>query len=482
MKAKNIIKLVFCVILSCVLVLGCVGCFSATSTREPSEAKYNENKAVIATDEVKKIAEDSIKNKSPESVESSTIPNSDEVMDESDVIDEGAIESDAVIEQENISYDGVNTGKGKSLLGKTNGKPLYYSQIDSRWKNKMYSNHNDKSQTIGTSGCGVCSAAMVISTSKGVITPPTIAKLFVDNGYRTANNGTAWAAWSFIADYFDFDYYETTKDTNKVLKYLSTDKNKNGNADYIVVASCGYGLWTSAGHYIVLAGYNNGKVRVLDPYLYNGKFTTASRKAAGVKVKGTNAYVTAANFKKYSNVKNYWVFSNDYKVKKATTKATTKAVVKTTKPSAKTTTKASTKAKTYVRYVDAGNSNLNVRKSANGNAKIVTKLKTGTKVTVYGTSKGWSKIGTNKWVSTKYLSKTKPVSKATVKYKTTVNGKYKLKKDTAIYSNKNLSGNKYNYRKGTKVKVLSHATSKIDKIYVVKTKRTAYISVNNLTK
>ena len=69
-----------------------------------------------------------------------------------------------------------------------------------------------------------------------------------------------------------------------------------------------------------------------------------------------------------------------------------------------------------------------------------------------------------------------------MKYKTTVNGKYKLKKDTTIYSNKNLSGNKYNYRKGTKVKVLSHATSKIDKIYVVKTKRTAHISVNNLTK
>jgi hypothetical protein len=75
-----------------------------------------------------------------------------EDIDENKIIDEGATETDAVIEQENISYDGDNTGNGLSLLGAYQGL-TYYSQADSRWANVMYSSVGDSSQTMKSSAC-----------------------------------------------------------------------------------------------------------------------------------------------------------------------------------------------------------------------------------------------------------------------------------------------------------------------------------------
>ena len=55
-----------------------------------------------------------------------------------------------------------------------------------------------------TSACGPTTAAMIVSSAKGAILPTTMARLSVDNGYRTANSGTAWSFYSFVADYFKF--------------------------------------------------------------------------------------------------------------------------------------------------------------------------------------------------------------------------------------------------------------------------------------
>lgn len=118
---------------------------------------------------------------------------------------------------------------------------------------------------------GPTSAAIVVSSSKGAILPTTMANLAVDNGYRTANNGTAWAYYSFVADYFDFDEYYTTSNFNTAMNYLKTDNDNDGNADYYIIVSCGSGLFTTGGHYIVLVGNNNGTIQVYDPYLYSRK-------------------------------------------------------------------------------------------------------------------------------------------------------------------------------------------------------------------
>lgn len=314
-------------------------------------------------------------------VETTQIVKSSE-NEEKEVTDEGAdeslLEKDALVEQENIAYNGDNEGKGLDLLGKWQGL-TYYSQADSRWASKLYTSTNNYSQTMKSSACGPTCAAMVVSSSKGAILPTTMANLSVDNGYRTANSGTAWAFYPFVADYFGFKEYHTTSSFETAMNYLS----KN----YYIICSCGSGLFTSGGHYIVLAGLEGDTIQVLDPYLYNGKFNTASRRNAQVQVKGTSVYVSKANFERYANYKKFWIYSND------------KGNENTNEVSNKKTNSVN-----YTMYVDTKSSNLNVRDNPNGNR--LTSLKKGTKVQVVETSGEWSKITSpvNGWVSSEYLS------------------------------------------------------------------------------
>lgn len=385
--------------------------------------------------------------------------------------EEAELETDAVVEQENIAYNGGETGNGKELLGKCTGL-TYYSQADSRWGSVLYTIKNEKTQTIKSSGCGPTSAAMLISSSKGAILPPTVSNLFIKYGYRTKDNGTAWACWPFVADYFNFKEYHTTTSFDTMVKYLSADKNKDGVSDYFVIASCGSGLFTSGGHYIFLAADKDKTITVYDPYLYNGKFNTASRKAAGVTVSGNSAFLSETSFKKYANVKNYWIFSNDYIAEQQ---------AETKNETAKT--ESTTVKVNYVRYIATESSNLNVRESPGG--KIIGSLKKGTKVKVKATYRGWSQLNTapykNKWVSSSYLSAT-PVNTTTpakTNYKTTVGKTYKLKQRCTLYSKANLSGTEYIYKANTTIKVLSHASTSVDYIYVPATGRYAHCKVNN---
>ena len=87
---------------------------------------------------------------------------------------------------------------------------------------------------------------------------------------------------------------------------------------------------------------------------------------------------------------------------------------------------------------------LNVRKKPNGT--IVRTIKKGTKVNVYEISGSWARIGTNEWVSNKYLTKTEPTS-----YKT------KIVSNCSVLNVRNGAGTKYKVvktiKKGTKVTI-----------------------------
>ena len=370
-------------------------------------------------------------------------------LEEKEITDETALETDAVVEQENISYDGDNTGDGLSLLGKYQGL-TYYNQADSRCANRMYSSTNNKAQTMTTSACGPTTAAMVVSSAKGTILPTTMARLSVDNGYRTANSGTAWSFYSFVADYFNFKEFYSISSFNKAMNYLK-QKNEIGTSKYYIIASCGSGLFTTGGHYIVLVGNDNGIIRVYDPYLYSGKFNTASRRNANVTVNGNNVYVSENNFKKYANYKHFWVFSNDAENNGAKASSITKN-------------------NTYTMYVNTNSKKLNIRNKPNGT--IIGSISKGQAVTVYKTSGNWSKIGTNKWVSSNYLTNYIVSSKSTTKinssnkystrkYKVTSNinvrrgastkyskKTYKQLSTNARLQNKKLGGQYNGYRKG----------------------------------
>ena len=67
---------------------------------------------------------------------------------------------------------------------------------------------------------------------------------------------------------------------------------------------------------------------------------------------------------------------------------------------------------TKTMYVKA-NGGLNVRSGKGTKYSIVKALPNGTKVTVYETSNGWSRIGKGQWVSAQYLTSSKPTSTTT---------------------------------------------------------------------
>ncbi len=65
---------------------------------------------------------------------------------------EQEVEDEGFELQGEIAYEGDRARSWNVELGDYKGL-TYYSQIDSRWSNKVYSSVGDRSQTIGTSGC-----------------------------------------------------------------------------------------------------------------------------------------------------------------------------------------------------------------------------------------------------------------------------------------------------------------------------------------
>ena len=280
---------------------------------------------------------------------------------------EQEVEDEAFELQGEIAYNGTTEYPSVSL-GNYTGL-TYYSQIDSRWKNHVYTAIGDNSQTIGTSGCGPTSAAMIVTAIKGTITPPEMGDLFVQYGYRSANSGTYWSAFRWVADVFDIKYQETSS--------LDTAINLLKNNNY-VIASVANGLFTSGGHFIVLVGIEGDNLKIYDPYLYAGKFDTSTRRGK-VTVDGNIVYCSIDNFRNYANYRGFFAYKHSGNTQENPGNVTTS---------------------TYTRYVKV-NSRLNVRNAIWGT--VIGKLYNGDKVTVYETNGNWSRIGTNRWICSDYL-------------------------------------------------------------------------------
>lgn len=303
-------------------------------------------------------------------------------------------ENELFEEQGEIAYNGSDKAPNITVgdyVGLT-----YYSQIDSRWKKDIYSSVGDYSQTIGSSGCGPTSAAMVVSSIKGNITPKKMADLYVQYGYRSKNSGTYWSAFKWTADVFNIEYKETGNLNNAI--------NALKDNNYVVV-SCGAGLFTYGGHYIVIVGVDGDNLKIYDPYLYSGKFDVSTRRGKVV-VNGNTVYCSINNFKKYANYKQFFCYK--YNPNAVNTNNSTDTQVSTA---------------TYIRYVKV-NTTLNVRNSPGG-AKVGS-LKNSAEVTIFETSGAWARIGESKWVSVAYLSSINPGKKTISTQKTYTTGKYKV--------------------------------------------------------
>ena len=369
-------------------------------------------------------------------------------IEDEKTLEEQETESEAFELQGEIAYNG-SSELPNVQLGQYTGL-TYYSQIDPRWKNKMYSSTGNNSQTMGSSACGPTCSAMVVSSIKGTILPPEMADLYVQYGFRSANNGTYWSAFRWTADVFDIGYKEVQR-LNDVCDLLEQN--------YMVISACGNGLFTTGGHFILIYGYEdtNGdgqcdsgdRLKIYDPYLYSGKFNLSTRRGKAT-VEGNTVYVEKETFRAYANYSGFFAFKND----RTDTKEDNTNVVTAT----------------YNRYVKV-NTSLNVRSGPSTNYSIVGRKYNGDKVTIYKESSNWSNIGTNEWVSSDYLTDSniqQPISNTVGQYK-------KLKSTTTLYSNSNLTGTRYTYLKNTKVKILQNVSSTVDRIYVPATGRYAYV-------
>lgn len=368
-------------------------------------------------------------------------------IEDEKTLEEQETESEAFELQGEIAYNGSSELPSVSL-GQYTGL-TYYSQIDSRWKNKLYTSTGNTNQTMGSSACGPTCVAMVVSSIKGTILPTEMANLYIKYGFRSANNGTYWSAFRWTADVFDIGYKEVQR-LNDVCDLLEEN--------YMVISACGNGLFTTGGHFILIYGYEdtNGdgqcdsgdRLKIYDPYLYSGKFNLSTRRGKAT-VEGNTVYVEKETFRAYANYSGFFAFKND----RTDTKEDNTNVVTAT----------------YNRYVKV-NTSLNVRSGPSTNYSIVGRKYNGDKVTVYKESSNWSNIGTNKWVSSDYLtdSNVQPISNTVGQYK-------KLKSTTTLYSNSNLTGTRYTYLKNTRVKILQNVSSTVDRVYISATGRYAYV-------
>ena len=401
----------------------------------------NANGEDLANDSANTVNDEIISNKS-----STEIP----ILTEEDeqTVEVQETEAEGFEEQGIIAYNGAEKTPNVQL-GEYSGL-TYYSQIDKRWKNKMYSSVGNTAQTIGTSGCGPTAAAMVVSSIKGNITPDQMADLYMKYGYRSANQGTYWSAFKWTADVFDIGYSEYYKLDDAIAKLKD---------NHYIIASCNQGLFTYGGHFVVLVGLEGNYIKIYDSYLYNGKYDVASRRGKAI-VKGNTTYVSLQDFRQYANYKKFFCFKNDRTNVNENNNHSYNANV------------GISKANYQVKII--ANGGLNIRAGASTSYPRVGGYAKGTIVTILAESNGFGKTDRG-WISLNYTSTN--IGNSSVVG--TSGQTKKLARASILYSNSNLTGYRYNYKTNTTVTILENVSANVDKVRVNVTGRVAYINTNN---
>jgi hypothetical protein len=132
----------------------------------------------------------------------------------------------------------------------------YYSQLDDRWKRLPYG-PND---TIGSSGCGPTSLAMVVSSlTSRTIDPVQMCNWAYQNGYLCEGSGSYHSLIPDGAKHFGLTVdCAKASESQKIVDALASGK--------LVIAIMGKGHFTSSGHFMVLRGVTaEGKILIADP-------------------------------------------------------------------------------------------------------------------------------------------------------------------------------------------------------------------------
>lgn len=139
-----------------------------------------------------------------------------------------------------------------SLVG-TGEVPTLY-QWDDRWGYSLYGN-----MEMGLTACGPTCLSMIslYFLEDAKYTPRYIADWAKENKYYIDGSGTIMAIMSEGAKKLGLNVENIPLDPGTMLNHL-----KKGN---LIVCSMGPGIFTTAGHYILLVGEQDGKVMIHDP-------------------------------------------------------------------------------------------------------------------------------------------------------------------------------------------------------------------------
>lgn len=127
-------------------------------------------------------------------------------------------------------------------------------QWDERWGYAFYAD-----DMIAVNGCGPTAIAMVAAglTGDNTVTPYKVAQFSAENGYYAGDSGTSWSLMTDGAQQFGIYGEEMGLSEGEVFSAL-----ENGHP---IICSMRPGDFTTTGHFIVLTGLEDGKIRVNDP-------------------------------------------------------------------------------------------------------------------------------------------------------------------------------------------------------------------------
>lgn len=148
---------------------------------------------------------------------------------------------------------GANQKIDLSKEAQSSTVPLFL-QWDTRWGYNTYGEG-----MIGYTGCGPTCLSMVAVylTKDASLDPGTVAAWADQAGYYVSGSGTAWSLMSTGCEHFGLQAEELPLDENIIANRLASGQP--------VICSMGPGDFTTAGHFIVLTGYQDGAFTVNDP-------------------------------------------------------------------------------------------------------------------------------------------------------------------------------------------------------------------------
>ena len=161
-----------------------------------------------------------------------------------------------------------DTAPAETIGDVTQGEIPLLLQWDERWGYAYYAD-----DMIAVNGCGPTAIAMVAAglTGDNTVTPYKVAQFSAGNGYYAGDSGTSWSLMTEGAQQFGIYGEEMGLSEDEVFSAL-----ENGHP---IICSMRPGDFTTTGHFIVLTGVEDGKIRVNDPNsrVRNGKLWDYSR-------------------------------------------------------------------------------------------------------------------------------------------------------------------------------------------------------------